>query len=127
MSDKKRVFDSVIIDQEDKTFTVLDGSVGTYALEDIKHIQILGEHARKRGKTPPFTYMVLLANHYRTAIFEPSFYVGLKIDMKNGDVIAIYLSKKKTYSCTDVARKAMAEGEKIRKIMKKYIKTEEEK
>jgi len=121
MSNQTILFDSLIIDKEEKTFTVLDGSVGTYPLKDIKHIQILGEHARKRGKTPPFTYMVLLANHYRTAIFEPSFYVGLKIDMKNGDVVAIYLSKKKTYSCTDMARKAIAEGEKIRNIMKKYM------
>lgn len=121
MSEEKRVFDSVIIDPQEKTFTILDGSVGTYPLKDIKHIQILGEHARKRGKTPPFTYMVLLFNHYRTAIFEPSFYVGLKIDMKDGSVLAIYLSKKKTFTGTDIARKAIAEGEKIRNIMKKYM------
>lgn len=116
------VFDSVIIDKDEKTFTVLDGSVGTYSLKDIKHIQILGEKASKRGKTPPFTHMVLLTQFYqRAAFFEPQFYVGLKIDMKNGDVVAIYLSNKKTFTGTDISRKAIAEGEKIRKIMKKYM------
>lgn len=122
MSENIIIFDSVIIDKEEKVFTVLDGSVGTYSLRDIKHIQILGEKASKRGKTAPFTYMVLLSQFYqRAAFFEPQFYVGLKIDMKDGSVVAIYLSKKKTFTGTDIARKAIAEGEKIREIMKKYM------
>lgn len=113
-------FDCVIIDTKEKTFTILDGSVGTYKIEEIEKIQVLGEKASKKGKTDPFTYMVLTTGHASNSLFEPSFYLGLKIDMKDHTTLAIYLHTKKTYSSTDIYRKAKEKGEKIRTILYKY-------
>lgn len=113
-------FDCIIIDTEEKTFTILDGSVGTYKIEDIEKIQILGEKASKKGKTEPFTYMVIVSGHAMNNIFEPSFYLGLKIEMKDHTTLALYLHKKKTYSSTDIYRKAKEKGEKIRTLLYKY-------
>ena len=84
MKENQIVFDSVVIDVEDKTFTILDGSIGTYLLEDIEKISVLGEYAKSRGKTPAFTHTVISGIGVVSApLFEPTFYVGLKIVLKN--------------------------------------------
>ena len=38
----KITFDSVIFDTEEKNFTILDGSVGTYSYKEIKKCKELG-------------------------------------------------------------------------------------
>lgn len=51
---EKILFDSVIFDPVNKTFEILDGSIGVYRYEDIKRFAILNENARYRGKQAPF-------------------------------------------------------------------------
>lgn len=102
MNEKQIVFDSVVFDKEDKTFTILDGTIGTYSLEEVVKCTILGESSKFRGKTEPFAHTVITGVGVATApLFEPGFYVGIKVTMKNGDILAIYISKKEVRMNTD--------------------------
>lgn len=118
MNEKQIVFDSVVFDKEDKTFTILDGTIGTYSLEEVVKCTILGEKASRKGRKKPFTHYVLIDPGFKN-IFEPAIYIGLKVDMKNGDAIAIYVSKEKTYVNTTLFLKDMDEANRIKKIIDK--------
>ena len=54
-------FDCVIIDTKEKTFTILDGSVGTYKIEEIEKIQVLGEKASKKLANKKGHYGIMIA------------------------------------------------------------------
>lgn len=120
MKENQIVFDSVAIDVSEQTFTILDGSIGTYLLEDIEKISVLGEYAKSRGKTPAFTHTVISGIGVVSApLFEPTFYVGLKIVLKNKEVLAIYVSKKPVRMNTDLYLKDKKEAEIIQKALLK--------
>ena len=86
--------DSVMIDKDNQTFEILDGSNGIYDLKDIKKARIAYEIASFRGKTDPFVHQFLGGASFNTAILEPKIYVGIKITTNDGSVKAIYVSKK---------------------------------
>lgn len=115
-------FDSVIFDKEKKTFTVLDGSKGTYSYKEIVRCSILSEDANYKGKTDPFVHQVLSGVTVPMAIIERSIYVGLKIKMSDGSIIAVYVSKEKTRMNTDVYFKDMEEAKKIKQLIDTIIK-----
>ena len=90
----KKEFWSVIIDNDNGTFTILDGSDGVYDLNNIKKARVAYEIASFRGKTDPFVHQFLGGASFNTAILEPKIYVGIKITTNDGAVKAIYVSEK---------------------------------
>ena len=98
---EKILFDSVIFDPVNKTFEILDGSIGVYRYEDIKRFAILNENARYRGKQAPFTAL-LPGSGLPAGIFSyPYMYVGIKVVLKDETILGIYVSKEKTMLNTD--------------------------
>ena len=118
---KTIVFDSVLFDLDSKTFTVRDGSIGTYSYRDVLQCQIKNEDAKYKGKTKPFLHCVLSGPGQNYGFLEHSFYVGLKILMKDEQVIAIYVSKEKTMLNTSRYHKDMEEAKKIHAVFAKAI------
>lgn len=118
---KTIAFDSVLFDLDDKTFTVRNGSLGTYSYEDVMQCQIKYEDAKYKGKTKPFLHCVLSGPGQTYGFLEHSFYVGLKIVMKDRQEIAIYISKGKTMLNTSQYHKDMEEAKSIHAIFKKAI------
>ncbi|GJM59319.1 hypothetical protein [uncultured Dubosiella sp.] len=98
---EKIIFDSVTFDLLNKTFEILDGSIGVYRYEDIKRFAILNENARYRGKQTPFTAL-LPGSGLPAGIFSyPYMYVGIKVVLKDETILGIYVSKEKTMLNTD--------------------------
>lgn len=121
MNEQLISYDSVVFDKEKKTFTILDGTKGTYSYTDIKKCSIQCEDAKYRGKTPPFTHTVLAGVTMVILMMEPSIYVGLKIQMKDDQLLGIYTSKEKTRMNTDLYKKDKEEAEKIKHLIDRII------
>ena len=85
--------------------------------------KILNEDARYKGKEKPFTHTFIDRKIQSRILFEPTFYIGLKIILKDKTELAIYTSKEKTYSGTDQYRIDHAKAEEIKKFIDKIIKT----
>lgn len=121
---KKIEFKGVTFDLVEKTFTVHKGSEGKYSYLDVQECKIKNEDAKFRGKTKPFTHCVLSGPGQNYGIFERTFYIGLKVLMKNNQEIAIYVSDRKTMMNTDIYNEDMEEAKKINDIfaiaIKKY-------
>lgn len=77
---------SVEINQN--TFTIKNGTVGTYNIGDIKKMSLCLEQSSFKGKTKPFLHQVIPGTSFFSAM-EPKLYVGIKIN----DDLAIYVSK----------------------------------
>lgn len=116
---EKITFKSVEFDLENKTFNVLNGSVGEYSYLDVKQCQIKNEDAKFRGNSKPFTHCVLSGPGQSYGLLERSFYVGLKVVMNDDEVIAIYVSDEKTMMNTSLYKKDMEEAEQIQNIFAK--------
>lgn len=119
---KKIEFNCVTFDLVEKTFTVYNGSEGKYSYLDVKECKIKNEDSKFKGKTKPFTHCVLSGPGQNYGIFERKFYVGLKVSMKNGQDIAIYISDRKTMMNTDIYNEDMEEANRIHEIFTKAIK-----
>ena len=117
----KVIFDEVIFDKRDKTMIILNGTKGTYDYRLIKSCQILNEDARYKGKEKAFTHTFIDRKIQSRILFEPTFYIGLKIILKNDEELAIYTSNEKTYSGTDQYRKDRQNAEKIKDFIDKII------
>ena len=99
----KKSFRSVSFDSD--TFTILDGTTGSYNLCDINSIIL--EKAEGIAVVPN--------GPLPAGIFsEPYLFVGLKIIMKDGTICAIYVSKEKTQVGTDQYKEDRKEAEAIR-------------
>lgn len=114
-------FDSIIFDKEHKTFTILNGTEGTYSYSDIDRCSVQCEDSKYRGKTTPFKHVVLSGVTMVILTFEPSIYVGVKITMKDGDILGVYVSKEKTRMNTDLYHKDKEEADKIKRLLDKAI------
>ena len=114
-------FDSVSFDLEDKTFTVKNGSIGTYSYKDVLQCNIKNEDAKFKGKTKPFTHCVLYSPGQNCGFLERSIYTGLKLTMRDRQVLAIYVSKERTTLNTDLYRKDQEEAKKIQRLFEKAI------
>lgn len=119
----KIIFDEVIFDKRDKTMIILNGTKGTYDYRNCIACKILNEDARYKGKEKPFTHTFIDRKIQSRILFEPTFYIGLKIILKDKTELAIYTSKEKTYSGTDQYRSDHAKAEEIKKFIDKIIKT----
>lgn len=102
------------INKEAGTFT-LEGT--EHKLADISHIRIMNEDAKYKGKSRPFSHQVLGGVTMVIPIGnEPSFYVGLRLEMKDGTDLPVYVSEKPVRNNTDghLADKKQAEALKAR-------------
>jgi len=122
MEEKRITFDSVIFDKEDKTFTILDGSVGIYSYKEILKCKVMAEDARYRGKSDPFTHAEAVGGYSLTPRYvQPNVYVGIFVEMKDKSKLAIYTSKKETRENTAAYNKDKKEAETIKKVMDQCI------
>ena len=134
MSENRILFDSVIFDKEDKTFTIVDGSIGVYSFYDVKKCEIINEDAKVHGKGEPFSRRVMgNGMHYGpsfgmvNAFADRAFYVGILLILKDGKKLAIYISKKATYQNTTLHIKDKEEARKIKRLFLKIIEKYKEK
>lgn len=114
-------YDSIEFNKSDKTFTILNGSTGTYSYTEIVKCSVLNEDSKFRGKTDPFEHQVLGGTAFLSMLGEPSLYVGLKLTMKDNTVLGVYISKEKTFVNSDVYNKDREEAESIKLFIEKII------
>lgn len=115
----KYEFRSIIVDTENKTFEILDGTKGMYNIADIKDCKILNEHAKFRGETKPFVHQIVEGSTV-IGLFQPQMYVGLKIEMKNEAILGVYVSLDPVMMQTDQQEEDHKEAVKIKMILEKY-------
>lgn len=108
MDDAELFINPIRIDPETMTFSITDGTSGTWDLRDIQSIRVKAENARYHNKSVPFTHQIYPQGHgvnsATFAIFEPGAIVGMDITMKNGTHLAAFVHKKPVYSGTDQIR-----------------------
>lgn len=82
-------------------FFILDGK--SWPVREIESAKVRMEEARWRGKTEPFVHQILSSGTAipAFALFEPKGYVGIRIEMKDGTVLADYVSEKPVFYNTD--------------------------
>lgn len=114
-------YDSIEFNKSDKTFTILNGSTGTYSYTEIVKCSVLNEDSKFRGKTDPFEHQVLGGTAFLSMLGEPSLYVGLKLTMRDNTVLGVYISKEKTFVNSDVYNKDREEAESIKLFIEKII------
>lgn len=91
-----------------------------------KKCEILNEAAYHKGKEEPFKHIIVAGVEWMTQanILERSFYVGLKITMKDNSVLGIYTCNHPTRVQTDIHIKGYNEAKQIKafidKIVRKY-------
>ena len=118
----KITFDSVIFDTEEKNFTILDGSVGTYSYKEIKKCKVLAENAKYRGNSDPFSHADAVGGYSTTPrLIQPNVFVGILIEMKDHTKLALYVSKEETRENTFQFNNDKKEAEKIHALFKKCI------
>lgn len=86
--------DSIVFNDSNHTFEILDGTIGTYKFEDILKCSIQNEDAAFKGNSKPFVHTILGGTTFMSGVVEPKMYVGLKITLKDGAILAVYVSKK---------------------------------
>lgn len=69
---------------------------------DILKCSIQHEDANFKGKTKPFTHTILGQTPFMAGAIEPMMYVGIKLTLKDGTVLPIYVSKKKALLNSDM-------------------------
>lgn len=122
MKDAVISFESVNFNANDKEFTILNGTQGTYSYFDIRRVSVLNEDAKYHGKTEPFLHQVLGGTTFVTMLGEPTVYVGLKLTMCDQRTLAIYVSKVKTVTNSDQYLKDHKTAEAIKSYLDKVIK-----
>lgn len=88
------VENSILFDDENKAFSICDGSIGIYRYEDVVKGQIVYEHAKYKGKSPMFSHRVLVSTLNASIFVEmKKVYVGVEITLLNGERVYVYISK----------------------------------
>ena len=119
MSEKR--FNCMEFDDDNNRINILIGDTGFIDYDTISKVSVLNEDAKFRGKSKPFSHQVLGGTTFLSAAFEPSFFVGLKITLKDDSVKAVYISDRETGLNTDIYHEDKKEAEKIKKILDKRI------
>ena len=68
---------------------------------DILKCSIQNEDANFKGKTKPFTHTILGQTPFMAGAIEPMMYVGIKLTLKDGTVLPIYVSNEKVLFNSD--------------------------
>lgn len=115
-------YESVIFDDEKQAFTIRNGTQGTYAYHDVTRFSILNEKAKYKGKGIPFCAILPGGPLPSGILSNPYLYVGIKIVLKNGTVLAIYVSNEKTMVNTDAYIQDRKNAEIIKKKLDDIVK-----
>lgn len=117
-------FKNITFDKNEKTFTIVEGTKGTFSYIDIVQCKIVNEDAKYTGNTELFTHKVLADYFQPWGIFPKNVYVGLEFIMKNEDKIYAYITGVKrqinTLDYHDDRRKAKEVKEIVDRIINKY-------
>lgn len=97
----------------------VDGKRCLYS--DILKCSIQNEDANFKGKTKPFTHTILGGTTFMAGAIEPMMYVGIKVTLKDGTVLSIYVSKEKVLFNSDKYLSDEKEAELILREIKKRI------
>lgn len=89
----------------------VDGKRCLYS--DILKCSIQNEDANFKGKTKPFTHTILGQTPFMAGAIEPMMYVGIKLTLKDGTVLPIYVSKKKVLLNSDMYLSDLKEAKSI--------------
>ena len=89
----------------------VDGKRCLYS--DILKCSIQNEDANFKGKTKPFTHTILGQTPFMAGAKEPMMYVGIKLTLKDGTVLPIYVSKKKVLLNSDMYLSDLKEAKTI--------------
>ncbi len=114
-------FKCIEFDDENKRLNILIGNVDFIDYDKIAKVSVLNEDANFRGKSVPFSHQVLGGTTFLSGALEPSFYVGLKISLKDGTINAAYISDRKTGMNTDIYLEDVKEAEHIKQMINKRI------
>ena len=88
---------------------------GTYSYSDVVRVSVLNEKAK--GKGIPFTAILPSGPLPAGILQDPYLFVGVKVVLKDGTVLAIYISKEKTMVNTDQYIQDRKVAEKIKEII----------
>lgn len=97
----------------------VDGKRCLYS--DILKCSIQNEDAHFKGKTKPFTHTILGGTTFMAGAIEPMMYVGIKLTLRDGSVIPLYVSKEKVLFNSDMYLSDEKEAESILREIKKRI------
>lgn len=89
----------------------VDGKRCLYS--DILKCSIQNEDANFKGKTKPFTHTILGQTPFMAGAIEPMMYVGIKLTLKDGTVLPIYVSNKKVLLNSDMYLSDLKEAKSI--------------
>ena len=95
---------------------------GTYSYCDVARVSVLNEKAKYMGKGVPFTAILPSGPLPAGILQDPYLFVGVKVVLKDGTVLAIYISKEKTMVNTDQYIQDRKVAEKIKEVMKNVCK-----
>ena len=118
---KQNKFKCIEFDDDYNRINILIGDKGFVNYKDIEKVSLLNEDAKFRGKTQPFVHQVLGGTTFYTIFGEPSFYVGLKIVLKDHIIKAAYISDRTTRFNTDIYKEDVKEGNLIKRKIEKRI------
>lgn len=101
-------------DLDHDTFSITNGTEGSWPWRDIADCEVLNEEARFRGKTEPFSHRVYGGGTAMPlfAFGDPGLYVGLQITLKDGQKLAAFVSEKPVHHNTDPYFRDRKEAEK---------------
>lgn len=121
--DKKVIrFRSVIFDLNNGIMEILDGSKGLYSFKDILKSDILNEKSKYHNKMPHFTALVPHGPLPMGILQNPYLYVGIKVVLQDGTILAIYISEKETMKNTNQYIADRKKAGEIQEIILKIIK-----
>ncbi len=95
---------------------------GTYSYCDVARVSVLNEKAKYKGKGVPFMAILPSGPLPAGILQDPYLFVGVKVVLKDGTVLAIYISKEKTMVNTDQYIQDRKVAEKIKEVMKNVCK-----
>lgn len=95
---------------------------GTYSYCDVARVSVLNEKAKYKGKGVPFTAILPSGPLPAGILQDPYLFVGVKVVLNDGTVLAIYISKEKTMVNTDQYIQDRKVAEKIKEVMKNVCK-----
>ncbi|MBU9895963.1 hypothetical protein KSW27_06990 [Holdemanella biformis] len=95
---------------------------GTYSYCDVARVSVLNEKAKYKGKGVPFTAILPSGPLPAGILQDPYLFVGVKVVLKDGTVLAIYISKEKMMVNTDQYIQDRKVAEKIKEVMKNVCK-----
>ena len=103
----------------DDTNLKMDGN--NYLYSDILKCSIQNEDVHFKGKTKPFSHTILGGTTFMAGAIEPMIYVGIKIILKDGTVLPIYISKEKVIYNSDGYLRDVKEAKELLKKLERRI------